>query len=155
MTVCSGWVILDAEEQTYQDRSTTLWVKKCLATKRGRGLAVVQTVMVRSWLPIAITLYGCKSFPSVFKEPLLHPREEVFKSWALEGFLLNIEWLNFATIIGALCPKKSKVADHSPLSRTGAECLGFWKPWVVVMKWPQGDHPSRLKKVDPSWKYIK
>lgn len=134
-------------------RSTTLWVKKCLATKRGRGLAVVQTVMVRSWLPIAITLYGSESFPSDFADPLAQPTDAVFMPGEWERLFLNIEWLNLATIIGALCPKKSNVADHSPLSRTGAECLGFWKPWVVVIKWPQGDQSSRLKKVEPSWKH--
>ena len=134
----------------YQDKSTTLWEKKCLATNNGRALAVVQTVIVLSWLPIAITLYGCCSFDDIFDVPLAQPAGAAFVSWPFEKFLRNIELINLTTTIGALCPRKSKVADHSLLSSTGAECLGFWKPWVVVMKWPQGDHASRLKNVEPS-----
>lgn len=75
-------------------------------------------------------------------------KSTAFTSWPGEKFFPNIKRLNFTTIMGALCPK-SKVAVRSSLSNTGAEGLGFWKPWRAMAT---GDQQSHLKKVDPSWK---
>jgi hypothetical protein len=70
--------------------------------------------------------------------------------WCRHTCFRNMEWLKRTATTGALWPTKSNEASHSPLSNTGAVWLGFWNPCVVAMKWPHGDHPSRLKNVDPT-----
>ena len=85
--------------------------------------------MLQYWLPIAITLYGDESFETDFIAPLARPLASTY-SWCtnsdpLSRCLRNIKLLNFIATIGALWPRKSKVADQSPLSNTGAEWLGL------------------------------